>query len=71
MSELGVQKQIEIYRGMSGQQRLQVGFDLYELARTLVQSGVHYGHPTWDEKQIQEEVKRRFRLAAGIPQRSD
>ena len=71
MSEVGVQKQIEVYRRMSGQQRLQVGLELYDLAQALVRSGVHYDHPTWDEKQIQEEVKRRFRLAAGIPQRSD
>jgi Rv0078B-related antitoxin len=67
MCEPGLQKQIEIYRGMTGSQRLQVGFELYDLARALVRSGVLFGHPDWSESLIQEEVNRRFRLAAGIP----
>jgi hypothetical protein len=60
-------KQIEIYRGMTGQQRLQIAFDLYETARALARAGVRHQHPDWDESRVQEEVVRRFRLAAGIP----
>jgi hypothetical protein len=62
----GLQKQIEVYRRMTPQQRLQIGFGLYELARTLARQGVRHLHPDWDERQVQEEVNCRFRLAAGI-----
>ena len=34
--EEGLQKQIEIYRRMTDQQRLQISFELYELAEKLV-----------------------------------
>ena len=67
----GMRKQIEIYRNMTPQQRLQIGFDLYALARILVRQGVKYQHPDWNEQQVQAEVMRRFRLGAGIPERPD
>jgi hypothetical protein len=59
----GLQKQIEIYRRMTGQQRLQIGFELYELARGLVRAGVRHQHPDWDDGQVEQEVIRRFLLA--------
>jgi hypothetical protein len=65
--EEGARMQIEGYRRMTPQERLQVSFDLYELTRTLARQGVIYQHPDWNEEQIHEEVSRRFRLAAGIP----
>jgi hypothetical protein len=63
----GVQAQIEAYRRMTGQQRLQVAFDLYAVARQLARAGVRHQHPDWDETRVEQEVVRRFRLAAGIP----
>jgi hypothetical protein len=67
MSESGgLQKQIEIYRSMTGLQRLQVSLELYDLARALVRSGVLHDHPDWSEREVCEEVNRRFGLAAGI-----
>jgi hypothetical protein len=64
--EEGLQKQIEIYRRMTPQQRLQISFELYELTRTLVRQGVKSQHSDWTEQQVKEEVLRRFRLGAGI-----
>ena len=64
--EEGQRQQIECYRRMTPQQRLQVAFDLYELTRTLSAQGLRYQHPDWSEQQVSEEVNRRFRLAAGI-----
>jgi hypothetical protein len=65
--EEGLRMQIEAYRRMTPQQRLEISFRLYELTRTLVRQGVKHQHPDWNEQQIQEEVVRRFRLGAGIP----
>jgi hypothetical protein len=62
----GLQKQIEVYRRMTPQQRLQIGFDLYELTRILARQGIRHQHPDWDEQRVEGEVNRRFRLAAGI-----
>jgi hypothetical protein len=64
--EQGFQRQNEIYRQMTPQQRLQVSFELDTLARTLVRAGVRHQHPDWNENQVEQEVLRRFRLAAGI-----
>lgn len=62
----GTQKQIEVYRRMTPQERLQIGFELYELSRNLVRAGVRHQHPDWTEPQVEQEVVRRFCLAAGI-----
>jgi Rv0078B-related antitoxin len=63
----GLRMQIEGYRRMTPQQRLQISFRLYELTRTLVRQGVKHQHPDWDHQRVEQEVLRRFRLAAGIP----
>ena len=64
--EEGLRKQIEVYRRMRPEERLHVGFELYEMARALAGAGIRHQHPNWDEDQVQQEVARRFRLAAGI-----
>jgi hypothetical protein len=66
--EEGLRKQIELYRSMSPQRRLQISFELDELARQLVRSGIRHQFPDWSEEQVKREVTRRFRLAAGIPE---
>jgi hypothetical protein len=65
--EDGLRMQIEGYRRMTPQERLQISFRLYALTRTLVRQGVKYQHPNWDEGEVEREVRRRFRLGAGIP----
>jgi hypothetical protein len=62
----GLQKQIELYRQLTPQQRLKIGFDLYELTRTLARQGVRYQHPDWEEGKVEQEVNRRFQLATGV-----
>ncbi len=64
----GLQKQIERYCAMTPQRRLQISFELDELARQLVRSGVRHQNPDWTDEQVEQEVKRRLRLAAGIPE---
>lgn len=65
--EEGLRKQIERYRQMTGQQRLQIGFELYDLAEDMVRCSVRQQHPDWDADQVAAEVRRRFRLAERIP----
>jgi hypothetical protein len=63
----GLSKQIGLYRRMTGQQRLQIGFELYELAHELVRGGVRHQHPDWDDERVRQEVLRRFHLAERLP----
>jgi len=67
--EEGAQLQIECYRRMTPQQRLEISFRLYDLTRRLVRQGVKHQHPDWSEEQLRQEVLRRFRIGAGIPSR--
>jgi hypothetical protein len=65
--EDGLRMQIEGYRRMTPQERLQISFRLYQLTKTLVRQGVKHQHPDWNAEQVEKEVLRRFRLGAGIP----
>ena len=65
----GLQKQIELYRAMTPQRRLQISFELDDLARQLLRSGVRHQNADWTAEQVEHEAKRGFRLAAGIPER--
>ena len=62
----GLRKQIEAYQRMRPEQRVRVAFELYDMARALAKAGISHQHPEWDEEQVQQEVVRRFSLAAGI-----
>jgi hypothetical protein len=64
----GLRKQIELYRAMTPQRRLQISFELDDLARQLARAGARHQHPDWNEEQVEREVAWRFRLAAGIPE---
>jgi hypothetical protein len=68
--EEGMWKQIEVYRAMTPQQRLQIVFRLHTLTRALAVQGVKHQHPDWDDRLVAAEVLRRFRLAAGLPEPS-
>jgi hypothetical protein len=65
--EQGLRKQIEVYRRMTGRQRLEIGFELYELAHEMIRCSVRHQHPDWTADQVGQEVLRRFRLAERIP----
>jgi hypothetical protein len=62
----GFEKQIEFYQRKTGQERFQIGLELYDLARAVVQAGVRHIHPDWNQSQVDNEVNRRFQIAAGI-----
>jgi hypothetical protein len=53
-------KQIEIFRRMSGQRRLQLAENLYWFARKVKGAGVRTHHPDWSEEQVNSEVRRIF-----------
>jgi hypothetical protein len=52
--------QVEIYRRMSPQQKLEIAFGLYKVARELKAAGLRMIHTDWTERQIKKEVTRIF-----------
>jgi len=63
-SKEGMQKQIEVYSSLSGAQRLQIGFELYDSAVAICRAGIKRRHPDWSEEEINAELGSLFRDAA-------
>jgi DNA-directed RNA polymerase subunit N (RpoN/RPB10) len=58
---------LEIYKHMSPQHKVQVSLDLHELNRIWARLEVRHEHPEWDELGVQRETARRMFLDAGLP----
>ena len=57
-------EQIRIYKSMTATQKYQIFLRLYRTARQLKAAGLKLQHPAWDEKQIEDEVRRIFKHAS-------
>jgi len=53
-------EQIEIFRAMTGERRLQLAEQLYWSARKLKLAGLRAQHPDWTKEQLNAEVRRVF-----------
>jgi len=45
---------------MTGQQRVLLGCELYDLALRLMQDGIRHRHPEYDDRQVQQETTKRM-----------
>ena len=61
--DAGLQKQIEIYRRMSGSQRMTIGFGLHELACEMSRLGIRARHPNADPAEVERLLRQRIELA--------
>jgi hypothetical protein len=59
--------QLEIYRAMSGEQRLLIALDMSLFARELARQGIRHDHPEWSEEQVARELLRLAFLPAPLP----
>jgi hypothetical protein len=50
----------EVFRAMTGAQRLKIANDLFESARRMIASHLAAEHPDWDEGRVREETARRL-----------
>jgi hypothetical protein len=53
-------RQIEILRGMTGEQRLRLAEQLYWSARKMKMAGLRAQHPEWTQERLEEETRRIF-----------
>ncbi len=57
-----LQRQIELYRAMSGQQRLSIALDLHELSCDVARAGIRRQFPDADEAEVERQLRRRIEL---------
>jgi len=60
MKKTTKEKQLEILRGMGGAQRVQLGAELYEMAREISRAGIRDQFPDLSEKEVEEKLKERL-----------
>jgi len=61
--------QFEIYRRMSGEQRLAIAFEMSDFCRELAKEGIRRDHPDWPEARITRELIRLTLLPQPLPAR--
>jgi exonuclease VII small subunit len=56
-----LEKQLELYRRMSGEERLETALRLHEFACDLAREGIRRLYPNAEEGRIEELLKERIR----------
>ena len=58
--EDGARKQIEIYRRMTGKQRLRNAMELYEVSRELISANIRSMYPGISEEEFHKKLNERM-----------
>ena len=61
--ETALEKQIEVYRRLSGEERLLIGLRLHELSCEVARDGIRTQFPEATPAQVEEKLRQRLRLA--------
>jgi plasmid stabilization system protein ParE len=61
--EAALEAQIERYRQMSGEQRLEIALRLHELSCNVAREGIRAQFPGSSEEEVEQRLKERLRLA--------
>ena len=65
-------KQIERYRQMTGEQRLKIALDLHEMSCNIAREGIRRQHPKADVAEVERLLRQRIELERDIkPSRGD
>lgn len=56
----GARKQIEVYRRMSGRQRLAIAFDMWEMALAMARASEKALNPHLSEREIEKRARKRM-----------
>jgi len=55
-----LQRQIECYRRMTGQQRLAIALELHALACDVAREGIRRQHPGATDEEVEQHLRRRL-----------
>lgn len=61
--EAALARQIELYRAMTGEQRLRIALDLHEFACNVARAGIRRQFPHADDAEVERELRRRIELS--------
>jgi hypothetical protein len=64
--EAALQKQIEKYRAMTGEERLKVALDLHELSCQIARDGIRHQHPEASADEVERLLRERIALAQSL-----
>lgn len=59
--------QLEILRGLTGEQRIDLAYEMSMVVRSIMKEGIQRDHPDWTEAQIARELLRRAFFPAPLP----
>jgi hypothetical protein len=62
-AEDALQKQIELYRGMSGEQRLKIALGLHDLSCEMARAGIRHQFPRATPEEVESKLRERIALA--------
>lgn len=61
--EAALEKQIERYRAMSGEQRLKIALDLHAFSCEMAREGIRNQFPDADEAEVDRRLRLRLKAA--------
>jgi Rv0078B-related antitoxin len=64
--EAALQKQIERYRQMSGEERLGIALRLHEMSCEIAREGIRAQYPRATADEVEKKLHDRLRLAHGL-----
>lgn len=60
------EKQIEMYRGMTGEERLGIALRLHELSCNIAREGIRQQHPEASAEEVERLLQERLKWARGL-----
>jgi hypothetical protein len=61
--ETALQRQIECYRSMTGEQRLQIALNLHALACDVAREGIRWQFPEASDEEVDRHLRQRLEAA--------
>lgn len=55
-------KQIELYRGMTGEQRLKIALDLHTLTCNVARAGIRRRYPDATDDEVEKHLRKRIEM---------
>ncbi len=55
-------KQIELYRGMSGEQRLKIALDLHTFICNVSRAGIRRRYPNATDDEVEQHLRQRIEM---------
>jgi hypothetical protein len=62
-ADAAMAKQIELYRQMTGEQRLAIALNLHEMSCEIAREGIRHQHPQADAAEVERLLHHRLELA--------